>query len=196
MQCSQNPPAFRNSSPVAFSNLLEAESDWDRCRKTTGTIKFIAPLPKWETEKPFNLAFPFPPNQPKTNSEYNSHAVQISDGRGKEDSFSLDVHGFAFARLPYGETALQSNETIENEYLPQMEALLKQQLGAERVLAFDYALREVKRPGHGGYRWHEKRPPARNAHTDQTPEAAMSRLRLYFKDEVGTLINKRVRFIK
>lgn len=103
-------------------------------------IKFIADHPKWETEKPFNLTLPLPPDQPKTNSIYDSHDVQISDGRGIADSSSLDVHGFAFAELPLSDASLKDQDAIETEYLPQMETSLKRLLGAERVCAFDYAV--------------------------------------------------------
>lgn len=103
-------------------------------------IKFIAPLPKWETEKPFNLALPLPADQPKTNSVYESHEVQISDGRGREGEFSLDKHGFAFAEIPPGATALQSRTAIETEYLSNMESFLKEYLDAEKVQAFDYVV--------------------------------------------------------
>lgn len=132
-------PAYRNACLGLVPNLARAESEWAPCRKTTGTIHFIAPLSKWETEKPFNLSWPLPYNQPRTNSIYDRHKVQIADGRGREGDFSLDIHGFAFARMPTGNT-LHSREAIETEYLAQVESWLKQFLGAEKVVAFDFAV--------------------------------------------------------
>ncbi|KAI0400851.1 hypothetical protein F4802DRAFT_609813 [Xylaria palmicola] len=188
--------AFRNSSRKTFPDIAQAQQDWEAYRKTTGTINFIAPLSKWETEKPFNLALPLPRNQPKSNSVYEAQEIQISDGRGKEGDFSLDVHGFEFLEMPPGDT-LRDGDAIENEYLSLMESFLKEHLGAERVVCFDYALREVRRDLTEGefVEWRDKRPAARNAHTDQTPEAAMSRLRLYFDEDAEVLIKSRVRFI-
>ena len=71
---------------------------------------------------------------------YDSHDLQISDGRGRESEFSLDKHGFAFAEIPPGATALQSRTAIETEYLSNMESFLKEYLDAEKVQAFDYVV--------------------------------------------------------
>lgn len=76
-----------------------------------------------------------------------------------------------------------------------MQYFLKDVLGAQRVQAFDYTFREVK-PAGGLYQWHEQRPPARNAHIDQTPQSAMSRLKMYFGDEVDEAAKGRVQLIK
>jgi hypothetical protein len=85
------------------------------------------------------LALPLPRGQPKTNSIYETHEVQISDGRCSKGDFSLDVHGFAFVELLPGDT-LRDEDAIENEYLSLMESMLKEYLGAERVVCFDYAV--------------------------------------------------------
>lgn len=131
--------AFKNSSPKTFPDIARAHQDWEQCQKTTGIINFIAPLSKWDTEKPFNLTVPLPRNQPKTNSIYESREIQISDGRCREDNFSLDIHGFEFVKFPPKNT-LRDQDTIENDYLSLMESTLKEHLGAERVLCFDYAV--------------------------------------------------------
>ncbi|KAK3344484.1 hypothetical protein B0T25DRAFT_463170, partial [Lasiosphaeria hispida] len=152
------------------------------------TINFIAPLPKWDTEKPFNLAWPLPADQPKINSIYDKHEVQIADGRGREGEFSLDLHGFAFAKMS-AKDSLRSKEAIQTEYVAQVESWLKQFLGAEKVVAFDFAVGPLT----------FKRSSSQRLKNDnsinQTLEAALSRLRLYFDGETESLVNGRVRFI-
>ncbi|KAJ2993197.1 hypothetical protein NUW58_g1919 [Xylaria curta] len=162
------------------------------CKYIEGTINSIAPLSKWETEEPFNLAFPLTRIQPKSNPVYEAREIQISEGRGKEADFSLDVHGFEFLQMAPGDT-LRDGDAIKNEYLSLMESLLRDHLGVERVVCFDYALWEVRRDLMEGefVEWHDKTPAARNARTDQKPEAAMSRLRLYFEDDAEVLIKSR-----
>ncbi|KAK7959518.1 uncharacterized protein PG986_004372 [Apiospora aurea] len=211
--------AFKNGSAKSFPDLAQAESEWLPCRKTQGTFNFISPLPKWDAEKPFNLALPLPADQPKTNSVYDRHDVQISDGRGRESDFSLDVHGFAFAEVP-DEGSLRSEDAIKTEYVARMELWLKEYLGIERVFAFDYAASSTSPCEHQTYicyllaeRWLSyarsstalqmasgwfgaKEDRQLGMHIlmmkDQTPEAAMSRLRLYFGNEAEGLAQKRV----
>ena len=217
------------------TDLNEADDQWAPCRKTTGTIGFIASIPQWEREKPFVLSWPLPRNQTRSNCFYEAHDLQIADVRGREDKFSLDVQGFAFAKMPASDTT-RNKEAIETEYLSLVETWLKQFLGAEKVVAFDYTVGHALSPPLrpmltwklGSYGKSETSPQAaiqdriasfaqllrthtrvchdiRSSRTlsimltrrpDQTPEAALSRLRLYFKNEADSLIYGRVRFVK
>jgi hypothetical protein len=119
----------------------KARLDWERCRKTVGSMNFISPLPLWDTEKLFNLTLPLPPGQPKTNSIVEPCEVEFSDARSREPSFSLDIHGFAFAKLPPAGVDFKDKGAIEAQYLPQIEEFLKKMIGADRVQAFDYTVR-------------------------------------------------------
>ncbi|KAB5515438.1 hypothetical protein GE09DRAFT_979728 [Coniochaeta sp. 2T2.1] len=192
-------PAFKNTTAKTFPDFGAAKHDWEETsHKTTGTARFIAQLPKWDTEKPFNLAFPLPRGQPKTNVIRKDHVISVADVRGRESSFALDVHGFAFAsQLPLlSEDTVERDDmdTIAEKEIQRMQHFLKDMLGAKRVQAFDYTFREVK-PAGDLYQWHEKRPPARNAHIDQTPQAAMSRLKMYFGEEADEVARGRIQLI-
>ncbi|KAH6964951.1 hypothetical protein EDB82DRAFT_479329 [Fusarium venenatum] len=172
----------------------EAEASWQKRPKTTRTVRFLSRHPKYETEKPFILSIPLPKDQPKSNAIYEKHDIEIGDARGDEIHFSLDLQGFAFLDISSHQSAVSSKKAIEGDYLPQMEEFLKEYLKAKRVIAFDHVLRQVKPLGMPHLR-EDKRPPARNAHTDQTPESAMSRLQLYFKNETSGIVEDRVRFL-
>ncbi|KAF0642302.1 hypothetical protein FPSE5266_04039 [Fusarium pseudograminearum] len=197
METKQSLASFMNPTSTNHdaSNVnKEAEASWQSRPKTTGTVRFLSPHPKYENEKPFILSLPLPKDQPKSNAIYETHDIKIADARGDERSFSLDQQGFEFVEIPSRPTAVSSKEAIEGDYLPQMERFLKEHLKANRVIAFDHVLRQVKPLGVPHLR-EDKRPPARNAHTDQTPEAAMSRLQLYFQNEASGLVQDRVRFL-
>ncbi|KAI1357582.1 hypothetical protein F5Y08DRAFT_324011 [Xylaria arbuscula] len=224
-------PSFDNFVQKTFPDLPAAERDWEVCLdKATGVMQFLKPLPKWAVEKPFHLTLPLPPGQPHTNTVMERHDMLISDVRGHESLFSLDVEGFEFTKhaIPLQMGKSRSNlsqggqdsampnslndgqgqrdfqedkalrEYTEDEYLPRVESFMKNKLRADRVVAFDYTFRRAQKSD-APYRSESTgvvlRSPARNVHTDQTPESALRRLRLYFNDEVEELVKGRVQII-
>jgi hypothetical protein len=169
--CSTCIPAFQNTIQKTFQDLAAAQHDWDQCpNKATGAVQFLKPLPKWNVEKPFNLTLPLPAGQPHSNTVLERHEIVFGDVRGREARFSLDMHGFAFAKqvpsfrthlstlsragpqsdVPQrqdegqGQQDFQGDELlrhiIEDEYVPQVKAFLQEKTGADRVVAFDYTV--------------------------------------------------------
>lgn len=135
-------PTSTNYDPSNVNK--EAEASWQSRPKTTGTVRFLSPHPKYENEKPFILSIPLPKDQPKSNAIYDTHDIKIADARGDERSFSLDQQGFEFVEIPSLPTAVSSKEAIEGDYLPQMERFLKEHLKANRVIAFDHVVNHFR----------------------------------------------------
>jgi hypothetical protein len=133
---------YEKSSQNTFPDPTAADLDWKGGLKTTGTIRHIAPISLWESEKPFCLTLPLPLEQPKSNLVADSHDIQICDARGKESVFSLDIHGFSFATLPALEINIEDKTAVETDYLAQMEKWLKKWLRADDVHIFDYTVSE------------------------------------------------------
>jgi hypothetical protein len=86
------------------------------------------------------------------------HPVMVTDARPMADHFTLDKNAFALMRRPTAFADFDDGAQTEAVYYPEIEALVKEVLGAERVLVFHPALRRDI----PGWRQH----PARNAHLD------------------------------
>lgn len=67
------------------------------------------------------------------------HDVEIENLRGKEDSVTLDTAGFQYFKQPQKYTSFADDEEIEREYYPESIALIKELLGASRVVPFDHS---------------------------------------------------------
>lgn len=86
------------------------------------------------------------------NFSHTSHTVSIQDARPIKDSFSLDVCGFAFVNDAEhsNPTVLQAlgqndDDVVKRLYYPEIERLVKKELGAARVLVFDHTVRRRER---------------------------------------------------
>lgn len=187
--------AFDNRGPVVYSDLVQADLEWKRGKNTIGALRHIAPLALWKTEKPFCLTLPLPPGQPKSNVVADNHTdIHFCDVRGREQDFSLDRHGFAFDTLPPISVDIDDSKAVEEDYVQQMEEFLSAKMGADLVYIFDYTRRRRKPLG-ADYTGDIYRPPGNAAHIDQTPAAALSRMRLHFGEKCGDLLRGRLQLI-
>ncbi|WP_147113236.1 CmcJ/NvfI family oxidoreductase [Tateyamaria sp. syn59] len=93
--------------------------------------------------------------------------VALNDTRGgAEVGFALD--GVGFFHAPSDVTAFDDNHPWQSIYDRELTELLTRELGAKDVLVFDHTVR-VDDP-------HATRKPARNVHSDYSPEGAQQRL--------------------
>jgi hypothetical protein len=90
--------------------------------------------------------------------KFELHPVMVTDARPTAHYFTLDQNAFTLMRRPTAFTNFDDQAETERVYYPQCEALVKETLGAERVLLFHPALRRDLPD------WRQK--PARNAHLD------------------------------
>jgi len=93
----------------------------------------------------------------------------IEDARGREAEFTLDRNGFALVHAPTRVNDFYSPEEVKGVYYPEVERLLKEQLGASRVFAFDHVVRNAGLP--------DGRTPSRQVHNDHTVNSAPRRVR-------------------
>ncbi|MEM7270525.1 MAG: CmcJ/NvfI family oxidoreductase, partial [Pseudomonadota bacterium] len=92
--------------------------------------------------------------------------------------FSLDTHGFALRTAPT-DVDLYDDEAVERDYHPELEALLKAELGATRVVVFDATRRSSGKKGAANK--DGQRNAARMIHVDYTPNSGPQRA----KDMLG-----------
>lgn len=112
-------------------------------------------------------------NDPRTGS-YEMKQVKIRNGRPDADSFDLERHGFSFMRRPTAVRDFTDRSEVEGVYYPELEALLLEVTGAERVLIFDHTIRIGDPERREALK---VRDPVRNAHNDFTDESAAQRVR-------------------
>jgi hypothetical protein len=67
------------------------------------------------------------------------HDVQIENIRGKESEYTIDSAGFQAFKRPLKYTSFANDEEIVREYYPESIALVKELLGASRIVPFDHS---------------------------------------------------------
>lgn len=189
----------------------EFETTPNHCESTpqdlTATLKFITWQSLYEIEKPFQIFMNIPPDVPDqrtTNLVFSDHAIKIRDVRHYPKPCSIDERGFIYRkhRTEVPVEGFRNRETVEKSYLPEMEELLKKELGPEtvdRVFFFDWRLRKNAPEIEGDVidmnnltTWLR---PAMHVHIDQSPSAVLRRIQLQLPDEAEFLLQGRVRVI-
>lgn len=112
--------------------------------------------------------------------------VTIRDGR--EVSLSLDVEGVELVPHETSVSDFYDPEQVRSIYFPELEALVAQETGATRVVAFDHNLRcatlaEKRESG--------AQMPVRFVHNDYTLESGPQRVRDLMGDEAEALLRHR-----
>lgn len=134
-------------------------------------IDFLVP----GVERPFTYAHDAPADAEAETARFESHAVQIQDIRDAEP-LGLDEHGAALGWWPTRVRRFYDDSHVRRRYYPESADIIKNALGADRVVVFDHNVRrgsalqiQATRPDLGR--------PVHHAHTDYTPHSALQRLR-------------------
>lgn len=140
------------------------------------------------TPKPVSYAYDPPAGVVRRSGKYVEQTVAIGNGRELLDQLSLDTNGFV---LTTHETAVKDfydPDEVKSVYYPEVERLLKQVTGAERVLIFDHVVRNPVLAERG-----EKgaRAPAKTVHNDYTLKSAPRRVRDHLPEEADRLLRNR-----
>ncbi|HEX4570389.1 MAG TPA: CmcJ/NvfI family oxidoreductase [Dongiaceae bacterium] len=123
--------------------------------------------------RPVSYNYEPPPGVPQRSGVYAEHKIQVVNGRRwPEAAFSLDRQGFLFSHHETAVRDFYDPAEIEGVYFAEVEALLKQVTGAEKVVTFDHTLRV-------GPARHKKgqREPVRRVHNDYTLKSGPQRVR-------------------
>ena len=131
-----------------------------------------------------------PPNE--------SMRVPVIDARPDLDTYTLDKHGFAFARAP-SEIAHRGMayfhehpDEVKSDYYAECTELVMNHTGAGQVIAFDHNLRSRQRAEQGLTNMNE---PVRFCHNDYTHESGPRRLRALLGDNSVEPMTHRYAFI-
>jgi len=123
---------------------------------------------------------------PRRDGNYRRFAVKIHDARVLGDALSLDRHGFALVRHDTAVTDFYDDAQITATYHAEMERLIKQATGAQKVVVFDHTIRVADRAVERGLR-----APVPTVHNDYTEKSGPQRVRELLGAEAEPLLTRR-----
>ncbi len=143
-------------------------------------------------EKPFTATGG--PGEPgvRTGGGQDPRAVVIRNGR-REANFTLDRNGFRLVRHDTKVVDLFDEAEIRATYYPEMEALVKAQSGASRVVVFDHTLRTADDEARAA---RQIREVVRRVHNDYTEWSGPQRLRDVLPQEADALMRHRFAIVQ
>ncbi|MBI09199.1 MAG: methyltransferase [Rhodospirillaceae bacterium] len=106
--------------------------------------------------------------------EYESHDVDIINGRPDADRFELDREGFAFRQYDSAVKNFYDDDEVRAIYYPEMERLVAQATGASKVVVFDHTIRVQNEAARVT---RQVRGPVNGVHNDFTVNSAPQRVR-------------------
>ena len=130
-------------------------------RDITAPVHFLDPI----TEKPFSYTYEPSAGTPWRNATYSPRQVRVRDARRLLPAPTLDTAAFAFAHHESKIRDLYDDAQVRAVYYPEMERLLRETTGAEKVVLFDHTVRNGARETRGA---DGVREPAARVHNDYT----------------------------
>ena len=133
------------------------------------TLNYLA----GSSERPVLYAYDPPAGVPRMTGKSEPHSVLIRDARLGEQS-SLDKEGFQLVRHESAVQDFYDREEVEKAYYPEIEALLKEVTGAEKVVVFDHQVRNIELSQQGQ---RNAREYVHTVHNDYTAKSGPRRVR-------------------
>jgi hypothetical protein len=119
--------------------------------------------------------------------------IVLRNGRPYADRFALERDGFRFVRHDTKVADFFDESEVRRVYYPEMEALVKAESGASRVVVFDHTLRtaddELREAA-------KIREVVRRVHNDYTEWSAPQRVRNLLPDEADELLQRRFAIVQ
>lgn len=128
-------------------------------------------------------------------TEPDPHVVTIRNGRHLAEAgrFAIERNGFRFVQHPTRMTDFHDADEVSRVYYPEMEALIKAETGAARVVVFDHTLRladDAEREAK------KLREVVRRVHNDYTEWSGPQRVRDLLPDEAEELLKRRFAIVQ
>jgi hypothetical protein len=119
--------------------------------------------------------------------------IVLQNGRPYAGHFALEREGFRFVHHDTKVTDFFDEEEVHRVYYPEMEALVKAESGASRVVVFDHTLRTADDQLREAAKIREV---VRRVHNDYTEWSAPQRVRILLPDEADTLLQRRFAIVQ
>jgi hypothetical protein len=123
----------------------------------------------------------------RTASTHDPRRVVFHNGRLETDRFALDREGFRFVRHDTKVVDFHDADEVRRVYYPEMEALVKAESGAARVVVFDHTLRTAD---HDEREARKIREVVQRVHNDYTEWSAHQRVRDLLPLEAEALLKR------
>jgi hypothetical protein len=120
-------------------------------------------------------------------------SVLIRNARVHAGEFTLDRDGFVFVRHDTKVRDFFNEDEIRRVYYPEMEALVKANSGASRVVIFDHTLRTADNQQREARKIRET---VRRVHNDYTEWSGPQRVRDLLPDEADALLRRRFAIVQ
>jgi hypothetical protein len=142
--------------------------------QTAGQIETTMNYLADRDSKPVSYTYKPPEGTPVRSWQTSKHPTTIHNGRPIADQLSLDREGFILARHHSRVRNFYDDGEVRSVYYPEIERLVKEASGGERVVAFDHNVRcgPMAKRGEKGVR-----EPVRYAHNDYTLKSGPQRVR-------------------
>jgi hypothetical protein len=137
--------------------------------------------------KPVTYNPPAGTGLPRREGNYRNFTVHIRNARRIVTELSLDRQAFQLTRHATAMTDFYDERQIRSRYYPEMERLVREQTGAEKVIVFDHTIRTAEAAVERGLR-----TPVMSVHNDYTEKSGPQRVRdLLDKDEAEMRLQHR-----
>lgn len=110
-------------------------------------------------------------------------AIEVSDARDRENELSLEVEGLEVVPIASQVKDFYNAGEVKSVYYPEVEALVKQFTGAQRVVAFDHNVRNRAQADQSGVA-----KPVMFVHNDYTVGSGPQRVRDLMGEEANALL--------
>ncbi len=174
---------------MALTAELDTAQDTTEPSTIEATLNYIVD----DGSKVFTIVASPGGSDTRTGGTPDPHRMVIHNGRQHANDFVLERNGFRFVRHDTKVADFYDEAEIKRVYYPEMEALIKAESGAKRVVVFDHTLRTAD----DELRESKKiREVVRRVHNDYTEWSGPQRVRDIVLDEVEELLKRRFAIIQ
>ncbi len=168
-------PSLQPASPTA---AVPPVADW-----VEAGVPYLADL----SIKPVTYNPPIGSGVPRREGNYRDFKVKIHNARTIARDLSLDRQAFVLVNHDTAVRSFYDKDEIKRTWEPEVEALIKRETGASKVVVFDHTIRAADRGVERGHR-----APVRSVHNDYTEKSGPQRVReLLPADEAEARLRKR-----
>jgi hypothetical protein len=167
LQLNQSPKGVPAMDRISEEHVLGGNA---QSNTVEATLNYLADA----SERPVYYAYEPPAGTPRSTGKFEPQSVQIHNARNVLDELSLDRQGFALVHRVSAVRDFYDQEEVKSVYYPEVEQLLKDATGAEKVVIFDHQVRNIELAKRG-----EKsaREYGRAVHNDYTAKSGPRRVR-------------------
>ncbi len=151
-------------------------------RDVRAELTFIVP----QREKPRFESAALTGGEPRVFFRTERREVTVHDARPLAGALSLDREGFELRASPTGIADFYDFDAVERDYARELDALLREATGADRVAVFDYTRRSDGPTGAANR--DGSRGPASRVHVDYTVDSGPKRARDAIGDDFDAVI--------